>query len=121
MADEHLLNSAERPGDVLDSERRWTIEQSPVLERGYPKYADARVRVNRGVWLDGVPPDVWAYHVGGHHVCKKWLKDRRGRLLTEEEMAIYAQIVRAIEQTLCCAQTIDAAIELHGGWTRALI
>ncbi len=120
LADEHLLRGAERLGTASNPERTWSMDQSPVVERGYPKYGDERVCVNRGVWLDGVSPDVWAYHVGGHQVCKKWLKDRRGRRLAEEELAIYAQIVSAIEETLLCVQTIDGAIELHGGWTHAL-
>jgi hypothetical protein len=121
LVDAHLLRSVEWPPGIANSERTWAVARSPVLEQGYPKYSKDRISVNRGVWLEGVLPDVWQYHVGGHQVCRKWLNDRRGRLLCNEEMATYLQIVSAIEETLLCARTIDAAIELHGGWTHALI
>ena len=43
------------------------------------------------VWIDkaqttgfkGVREDVWNFHIGGYQVCEKWLKDRKGRTLTE--------------------------------------
>ena len=32
----------------------------------------------------GVPENVWNFHIGGYQVCKKWLKDRKGRTLSED-------------------------------------
>ena len=31
----------------------------------------------------GVPEEVWNFHIGGYQVCEKWLKDRKGRTLSE--------------------------------------
>ena len=49
------------------------------------------------VWLDkaqttgfkGVREDVWNFHIGGYQVCEKWLKDRKGRTLSREDIAHY--------------------------------
>ncbi|MGH9378443.1 MAG: type ISP restriction/modification enzyme [Terriglobia bacterium] len=39
-----------------------------------------------GQCFEGVPPEVWTFHIGGYQVCEKWLKDRRGRTLTYQDL-----------------------------------
>ena len=39
---------------------------------------------------------VWNFHVGGYQVCEKWLKDRKGRALTKDDIAHYQKIVVAL-------------------------
>ena len=46
--------------------------------------------------FEGVPAEVWSFQVGGHQVCRKWLRDRRGRLLNESDLSAYRAIVDAI-------------------------
>jgi len=43
--------------------------------------------MNPSRWFEGVPETVWNFHVGGYQICEKWLKDRRGRVLSEEDIA----------------------------------
>ena len=40
----------------------------------------------RGQYLEGVPPEVWNFDIGGYHVCEKWLKDRWGRTLIYDDL-----------------------------------
>jgi hypothetical protein len=76
------------------------------------------------VWLDksqttgfvGVPEPVWNFHIGGYQVCEKWLKDRKGRTLSAEDIAHYHKIVVALSETIRLMSEIDAVIESHGGW-----
>jgi hypothetical protein len=63
-----------------------------------------------GQYFEGVPPDVWAFHVGGYQVCEKWLKDRRERRLTYEETEHYQKIVVALKETIRLMAEVDAAI-----------
>jgi predicted helicase len=86
---------------------------------GYPRYAKGRVSINHQRVLAEVPQPVWNFHVGGHHVCRKWLKDRRGRVLRSEDRRIYHRMIAAIEQTLDLTQMIDQAIAAHGDWPHA--
>ena len=51
-----------------------------------------------------------------YYVCQKWLKDRKGRELTEEEIEHYQKIVVALNETIRIMSEIDAVIEGHGGW-----
>jgi len=75
-----------------------------------------RVSINKTQYFEGVPPEVWDFHVGGYQVCEKWLKDRKGRKLTIDEIDHYQKIVVALKETIRLMQEIDAAIAEHGGW-----
>jgi hypothetical protein len=60
-------------------------------------------------------------HIGGYQVCHKWLKDRKGRRLSKDEIAHYQKIVVAINETIRLMKEIDEVIEKHGGWPRAFV
>lgn len=63
-----------------------------------------------GQYFEGVPPEVWNFHIGGYQVCDKWLKDRRGRTLAYEDLEHYCKVVTAINETIRVMAEIDAAI-----------
>jgi len=86
---------------------------------GYPKYSAETVRINPTKGFEGVSEDVWNFHIGGYQVCEKWLKDRRGRVLSEEDIAHYQKIVVALKETIGLMTEIDEVIEAHGGWPGA--
>jgi hypothetical protein len=75
-----------------------------------------RVYINKAQYFDGVPLDVWEFQVGGYQVCHKWLKDRKGRVLSYEDIRQYQRIVAALEETISLIEQVDEAIEEHGGW-----
>lgn len=67
----------------------------------------------------GVPEAVWNFHIGGYQVCEKWLKDRKGRTLTDDDIAHYHKIFIALSETIHLMAEIDQVIESHGGWPEA--
>jgi predicted helicase len=67
----------------------------------------------------GVSEQVWNFHIGGYQICEKWLKDRKGRTLTDEDIAHYHKIVIALTETIRLMTEIDEVIETHGGWPGA--
>jgi hypothetical protein len=67
----------------------------------------------------GVPEAVWNFHIGGYQVCEKWLKDRKGRSLTDEDITHYHKIVIALTETIRLMAEIDQVIDSHGGWPGA--
>ena len=71
------------------------------------------------ICLRGVPEEVWDFHIGGYQVCHKWLKDRKGRTLSDEDIAHYQKIVVALYRTIRIMAKIDEVIEGHGGWPNA--
>ena len=75
-----------------------------------------RVWINAAQYFEGVPPVVWEFQVGGYQVCAKWLKDRKGRKLTYDDLTHYQHIVAALAETIKIMENIDAAINDFGGW-----
>ena len=71
------------------------------------------------IGFHSVPEEVWDFHIGGYQVCHKWLKDRKGRTLTEDDLAHYQKIVVALNETIRIMGEIDDVIEAHGGWPDA--
>jgi len=67
----------------------------------------------------GVPAAVWNFHIGGYQVCEKWLKDRKGRTLSKDDISHYQKIVVALAETIRLMKEIDEVIEKHGGWPGA--
>ncbi|MEQ1871772.1 MAG: type ISP restriction/modification enzyme [Vicinamibacterales bacterium] len=83
--------------------------------------------VRNTVWIDkaqttgfkGCPGEVWNFHIGGYQVCEKWLKDRKGRTLSKDDIAHYQKIVVSLAETIRLMKEIDEVIEQHGGWPGA--
>ena len=69
-----------------------------------------RVCINKTQYFEDVPPEVWNFHVGGYQVCEKWLKDRKGRALTFDDIQQYQKIVVALAETLRLMTAIDERI-----------
>ena len=63
--------------------------------------------------------NVWQFRIGGYQVCHKWLKDRKGLVLTKEDVTHYQRIVVALSETIRVMARIDQVIEQHGGWPAA--
>jgi len=79
------------------------------------------------VWIDkaqttgvrGVREDIWTFRLGSYQVCEKWLKDRKGRSLSKNDIAQYEKIVGALSETIRLMKEINDVIEEHGGWPGA--
>jgi hypothetical protein len=71
------------------------------------------------VGFKGVKEEVWNFHIGGYQVCEKWLKDRKGRKLTKDDIEHYQKIVVALSETIRLMAEIDKVIDEHGGWPGA--
>ncbi len=71
------------------------------------------------IGFEGVPEQVWDFHIGGYRVCHKWLKDRKGRTLSDEDVGHYQKIVIVLNKTIRVMAEIDDVVEAHGGWPDA--
>jgi predicted helicase len=70
-------------------------------------YEDEKVWINKTQYFNNVKEDVWNYQIGGYQVCEKWLKDRKGRTLTHEEILTYSKIITALSKTIDLQTEID--------------
>ena len=69
-----------------------------------------RVYINKEQYFEGVPPEVWNFHIGGYQVCQKWLKDRKGRKIGVDDSTHYQKIVVALKETIRLMTEIDELI-----------
>ena len=58
----------------------------------------------------GIEPQVWEFQIGGYQVLHKWLKDRKGRKLTFDDLFHYQKIVVALKETIRLMGKIDDLI-----------
>jgi predicted helicase len=70
--------------------------ENESIAAGYPRWRDGQVWINPSTAIAELSKEAWELHVGVHQVAKKWLKDRRGRLLTRIDVATYRGIATAL-------------------------
>ena len=78
--------------------------------------SQGRVFINRNQYFEGVTRETWEFSIGGYRPAEKWLKDRRRRTLSYDDITHYRRICAALAETPRIMTRIDAAIESHGGW-----
>ncbi|MEY3401648.1 MAG: hypothetical protein RLZZ86_1263, partial [Cyanobacteriota bacterium] len=84
---------------------------SQIVDAGHPKYTKGAVVINKkGDKFVGVPEQVWNFYIGGYQVCQKWLKDRKGRSLNDDDIQHYQRVVVALKETMELMQLIDDVI-----------
>jgi predicted helicase len=66
-----------------------------------------KVYVNSNQYFEGVEKNVWEYQIGGYQVLDKWLKDRKGRVLSLDDIKNYCKIVYALKRTIEVQEELD--------------
>ncbi len=77
-------------------------------------YKESRVYINATQYFEPVSPEIWEYHIGGYHVAEKWLKDRKHRILSTDEIIHYEKVITALHKTMEVQVKIDEIYEEVG-------
>ncbi len=74
-------------------------------------YSDAEqsVRINKSQSFRHIPPEVWNFHIGGYQVLDKYLKSRKGRTLSLDEIRHVGKIADSLAFTIDQMARIDDA------------
>ncbi|MDR1741965.1 MAG: hypothetical protein LBR38_09040, partial [Synergistaceae bacterium] len=85
------------------------MEDIPPLATTFPaegscrveavKYKDGRVYINDAQYFGNVPQEAWEFYIGGYQPAQKWLKDRKGRVLSWEEIQHYQRVIAVLTET----------------------
>ena len=73
-------------------------------------YKDEKVYINAEQYFGGVSEAAWSFYIGGYQPAQKWLKDRKGRSLTNDDIEHYQKIIVALVETDRIMKEIDRAI-----------
>ncbi len=99
-----------------DIETEVTFPEKGSNEVETVKYENEKVWINKTQYFENVPETAWNFHIGGYQVLQKWLKDRKGRTLSFDDLEHYAKVVSALSQTIELMEKIDETIEENGGF-----
>jgi len=88
------------------------LMQSPKLDNlitTYPEPGDnivtkvqfdnGKARINATQYFGNVPQTAWDFYIGGYQPAQKYLKDRKNRALTPDEIRHYQKIIVALVET----------------------
>jgi predicted helicase len=99
----HLMEAAA----VGDASFSYHGEGTDVVAGGFPRFDQDRIYINPDQYFSGVPITAWNLEVGGYHPTQKWLKDRRGRVLSWEDVTHFQRIIKVLQRTHQIVQDID--------------
>jgi hypothetical protein len=101
----------------------------PELEKtdvGFPKAGSNKVEkvtydeknqrafINKEQYFEGIQKEIWEYQIGAYQVMEKYLKDRKGRKLSLDEINHYMKVAKAIQVTIELQEKIDNAYKKTG-------
>lgn len=101
LVDLHLLKSKELEKPIAKFQGR---NDNMVEKR---EYENGRIYINDEQYFEGIKPEVWEYQIGGYQVLDKWLKDRKARILSSEDIKHYCKIISSLSKTIKIQKQID--------------
>jgi len=101
LIDMHLLKSPELDSPISRFHGKGENKVEKVT------YNESKVLINKDQYFEGVQEKIWRYQIGGYQVCDKWLKDRKGRILSLDDIKHYCKVVTALSKTLEIQKEID--------------
>ncbi|MBI4946641.1 MAG: hypothetical protein HY840_09590 [Bacteroidetes bacterium] len=63
--------------------------------------------MNDKQYFDKVPQTAWEFYIGGYQPAQKWLKDRKERTLSFDDIEHYQKIIVALSETDRLMKEID--------------
>ena len=82
----------------------------PEYQLTDPKARLGKVKINKTQYFQNVPEPAWTFHIGGYQPAQKWLKDRKGRTLTPDDVTHYQKIIVALSETERLMGEIDKVL-----------
>ena len=91
----HLMRDAEPT--LSETRARFPVAGDNTVDK--VEWEDGRVYINATQYFDNVPVEAWEQPIGGYRPAEKWLKDRKGRILTQDDLKHYQRIIIALAKT----------------------
>lgn len=97
----HLMKSPR----IDDRNTTYSVADSNEVEK--VSYTGDKVYINDTQYFGNVPATAWNFYIGGYQPAQKWLKDRRGRELTNQDIDHYQNIIKILVETDKIMKQID--------------
>ncbi|MFQ6083167.1 MAG: type ISP restriction/modification enzyme [Candidatus Aminicenantia bacterium] len=110
LVDVHLL----RHPALSETEIGFPESGSNIVEKVSYDEKTKRVYINKNQYFEGVSNQVWQYRIGAYQIMQKYLKDRKARKLSLDEINQYMKVAKALRLTIELQEEIDNIYEnLH--------
>jgi predicted helicase len=100
----HLLRELPRQGLA-----GYLVKGDHTVEMVRYSPKEQAVWINKTQYFKPVPQDVWEFHIGGYQVLDKYLKSRKGRKLTLDEINQVSAVADSLAFTIEQMAKIDKA------------
>lgn len=100
------------------------MKKTPPIATTYPVsghdkvekvvFREGQLWINRHQYFGGVNTDAWELFIGGYRPAYQWLQDRRGRVLTDDDMTHFQRIVAVLTETARLVDQLDAVAPKYG-------
>lgn len=97
----HLM----QPAAIGDTPFQFKGDGDNTVEK--PHHDVGKVWINKTQYFDAVPAVSWDFYIGGYQPAQKWLKDRKGRELTFDDILHYQKIIKILAETDRIMKTIE--------------
>lgn len=87
---------------------KYTIEGSDIVKRVQYSPEELRIYINDEQYFECIPKEVWDFYIGGYRVIDRYLKYRKDRTLTLEEIQHIGSIANILQATIEQMQYADA-------------
>ncbi len=116
----NMFRTISLQGEAL--RRLHLMEDAAIGETPYPFHGDGesavgkqrfdagRVWINGSQYFENVPAIAWGFLIGGYQPAQKWLKDRKGRALSWDDIRQYQKIIKILAETDRIMHEIDLSI-----------
>jgi hypothetical protein len=89
----------------IDADQYWIEgEGSTIVDK--PVYKEGRVWINKQQYFGGATEIAWNFYIGGYQSAQNWLKGRKTRELTYDDIRHYQCIIKILSETNRIMQTI---------------
>ena len=100
----HLLRDLPRKGLA-----KYHCKGDHTVEAVHYSTADQAISINKAQFFKPVPENVWNFHIGGYQVIDKYLKSRKGQVLSLDEINHVGAIADSLAFTIEQMAKIDEA------------
>ncbi len=114
LANLHLMKSSQ----LNQTFSRFEVPGENVIKKVTYNPSEKRVYIDGKQYFSNIEKETWEYQIGGYQVMEKWLKDRKNRVLSIQDIVHYIKISCALQLTIQYQERID---ELYPGVEGSLV
>jgi predicted helicase len=106
----HLMENITVPNNFANFPKSGNNKIENSFTEKSNNYQDNKVWINDSQYFDNVSEIAWEFYIGGYQPTQKWLKDRKGRALTYEDIEHYQKIIFILNETDRLMREIDLTL-----------